>query len=96
MVQTWYYEKSPFVLWALMPNGIMLHNFMTHHFCELSFPDDLVWCYLDGVHDLAQIHSEVNKRISEYSRGEIRSMECIERVFKILVDGQYAIPKECQ
>jgi hypothetical protein len=51
------FEKSEHVLWAFMPNGIVLHNFKRREFIELTDLDAQVWAYCDGSRTLTEICS---------------------------------------
>lgn len=49
-------EKNDNVLWAFMPNGIILHNYERREFIELQGLEADVWAYCDGAHTVEDIH----------------------------------------
>lgn len=88
-----YYEKSDTVLWALTPEGVLLHNFANQKYVELKGTEHLVWAYLDGAHNLddvcARIATISGKR--NETPGDLRRL--IQDTFERLLVGSFVMER---
>lgn len=88
-----YYEKGDTVLWALTPEGIVLHNFADRKYVELKGPEHLVWSYLDGAHSLEDIRARISGNPqTEDGSGEALG-KLIEGTFEQLLAGGFITKK---
>jgi hypothetical protein len=80
-----YFEKSESVLWAATPTGLILHNFITCQYLELSGGEVSLWCFLDGSSTLPEIEG----RIREEAIARHEALPNLRGVFQQLVDGGF-------
>lgn len=90
----YFFEKCPTVLWALTPNGILLHNFKTGQFVELKGDDYVTWCYLDGTHSLDAIVGILERRTDNRMQSllRIRAKKLLNR----LVTSGFVVVRDIQ
>jgi len=85
------FEKNERVLWAFMPNGIVLHNFERRQFVELTDLDAQVWAYCDGSHTLAEICNLL--AINHNGHGDAVDIR-IKSIFEELLSGGFLVERK--
>ena len=88
-----YYEKQETILWALTPDGIVLHNFANRKYVELKGEEHLIWSYLDGAHSLKDISALIANGHSEGNGSANGRHEIVEATCKRLLAGGFIAKK---
>jgi len=88
-----YYEKEDTILWALTPDGILLHNFANRKYVELKGKDHLIWSYLDGAHSLNDISALILNGQFEGNGSADGRHELVEDTCKRLLAGGFIAKK---
>ena len=87
------YEKNETVLWAFMPDGIMLHNFANRQYLELKGMQAAVWSYLDGAHSLEDIVSLL-KGSASHGNGLGEELHRVTKeTFEELLEGNFVVER---
>jgi hypothetical protein len=84
------FEKSDDVLWAFLPNGIILHQFSRRQFIELEGIDADIWRYCDGTRngiDMSVLIAPLTDRV-----GAGQMHEHVASVLASLFDGGFVVP----
>ena len=87
------YEKGDTILWALTPEGIVLHNFANRKYVELKGPEHLVWSYLDGAHSLEDIRARISIAPQAENGSEEALRKLIDSTFEQLFEGGFITKK---
>lgn len=85
------FEKSEQVLWAFMPNGIVLHNFNQREFIELTDLDAQVWAYCDGSRTLTEICGLLATKGNGHDQEVASRIQC---VFDDLLRGGFLVERK--
>ena len=88
-----YYEKEDTILWALTPEGILLHNFANRRYVELKGKEHLIWSYLDGAHSLNDISALLSNGQPEGNGSADGPNELVEETCKRLLAGGFIARK---
>lgn len=83
-------EKNRHVLWAVTPEGIVLHHFERSTFLELNKIQEFVWSHLDGIHGIEEIERKL------IASGQISTLQLpiVRETVAMLEIGCYAIRRE--
>jgi len=78
--------KSPEVLWALTPDGILLHHMATDKYVELGAANRCIWEYLDGFHSVeeALARASTDPSAAVYQAGKELVQSLLEAGFLIV------------
>jgi hypothetical protein len=88
-----YYEKEDTILWALTPEGILLHNFANRRYVELKGKEHLIWSYLDGAHSLKDISTLLANGHADGNGSADGPIELVEETCKRLLAGGFIAKK---
>lgn len=84
------FEKCQAVLWAFLPDGIVLHNSRNHQYLELRRHAADVWAYMDGVHTLRDICAVLSKSANGNS-DESEMGSIVFSTFEQLLEGGFLV-----